>query len=452
MTIPESIRRTAAVLILSLLSSLRIQASEKFRMDADYAQFRYDQNAVFIEIYYQAPPSSMVLQVEKDGAAWADQRWQNGDTTKADKAKTPVGTNLGRAYFVAPAGHYRVRLEAQDLGHPDQKAGKEFQLDVVPFPIGALAVSDIELASEILNGEPNFKDNPFFKNSLLVVPRPTLVFGMLQPILYYYVEIYNVLAGIPSSSYTLQASVVDSSGQIVRSMKPTSQKKKKIRDSVVEFGEIGLFSLSAGAYYLKISVLDSLNGEITAKKKKFYVFHPEKKEYAAPTSNLLFESSPFYTMDEKSIKLLYEQSRYLMTGQQKSIFKSLQGPDPQRKYLYEFWRALDPDPSTAANEFYEEYIKRIEYADQNFGTIQKKGWETDRGRVYLAYGPPNDVERFPSESQLVPYEIWHYDAIEGGVIFVFAELSGYKNYVLLHSTKTGEVSNTDYMRMIQRGF
>ncbi|HEX9933600.1 MAG TPA: hypothetical protein VGB38_00265, partial [bacterium] len=69
-----------------------------------------------------------------------------------------------------------------------------------------------------------------------------------------------------------------------------------------------------------------------------------------------------------------------------------------------------------------------------------------------AYGKPSDIDRFPSSYQMVPYEIWSYDAIEGGVIFVFADLSGFKNYSLLHSTKRGEVYNPEYEAQLKSGY
>ena len=57
--------------------------------------------------------------------------------------------------------------------------------------------------------------------------------------------------------------------------------------------------------------------------------------------------------------------------------------------------------------------------------MSKIGWKTDRGRVLILYGEPNEIERFPNQMDKKPYEIWHYDDVEGGVIFVFADLSGF---------------------------
>jgi hypothetical protein len=66
------------------------------------------------------------------------------------------------------------------------------------------------------------------------------------------------------------------------------------------------------------------------------------------------------------------------------------------------------------------------------------------------YGEPDEIERFPSELDKKPYEIWHYNSIEGGVIFVFGDVTGFSNFELLHSTKRGELRDDNWMRKIQQ--
>ena len=78
----------------------------------------------------------------------------------------------------------------------------------------------------------------------------------------------------------------------------------------------------------------------------------------------------------------------------------------------------------------------------------KEGWKTDRGRVYLIYGGPDEIERFPNEIETRPYEIWHYESVEGGVIFVFADITGFGSYQLVHSTKRGELRDDSWVRRI----
>jgi hypothetical protein len=79
----------------------------------------------------------------------------------------------------------------------------------------------------------------------------------------------------------------------------------------------------------------------------------------------------------------------------------------------------------------------------------QEGWHTDRGRVYVLYGESDEVERFPSTSESKPYEIWHYNQIEGSVIFVFIDRTGFGEYTLVNSTKRGEVKDDNWQNYLQ---
>ncbi|HSD62676.1 MAG TPA: GWxTD domain-containing protein, partial [Ignavibacteriaceae bacterium] len=96
----------------------------------------------------------------------------------------------------------------------------------------------------------------------------------------------------------------------------------------------------------------------------------------------------------------------------------------------------------------KEYFGRVEKANKLYTNIQRKGWKTDRGRVLLLYGDPSEIERYPNQVDTKPYEIWHYNDLEGGVIFIFADLTGFSDYQLVHSTKRGEIQDVDWQNRI----
>ena len=122
--------------------------------------------------------------------------------------------------------------------------------------------------------------------------------------------------------------------------------------------------------------------------------------------------------------------------------------DGKREFLTSFWKARDEDPSDEVNNNLREYMKRIKIADERFETFTKEGWQTDRGRVYLMFGEPSEIERHPNESESRPYEIWIYNDIEGGVQFVFGDITGFSQYTLLHSTKRGEYKDENWQRRL----
>ncbi len=129
-------------------------------------------------------------------------------------------------------------------------------------------------------------------------------------------------------------------------------------------------------------------------------------------------------------------------------YETLTNENAKRKYLTEFWKARDEDPSDDMNHYLKDYLRRIKESNLKYKALSKEGWKTDRGRVYLVYGSPSEIDRYPNQTESRPYEIWYYHDIEGGVQFNFGDISGFSDYVLLHSTKRGELRDDNWQRRI----
>jgi hypothetical protein len=95
------------------------------------------------------------------------------------------------------------------------------------------------------------------------------------------------------------------------------------------------------------------------------------------------------------------------------------------------------------------YLQRVTAANQRFHALSRQGWNTDRGRVFIMYGEPDEIERYPSSVDIKPYEVWHYYSIENGVEFDFVERSGFGDYILVNSTKRGELRDDQWQRYLQ---
>jgi GWxTD domain-containing protein len=117
--------------------------------------------------------------------------------------------------------------------------------------------------------------------------------------------------------------------------------------------------------------------------------------------------------------------------------------------LAKFWTDVENGQHEGIDFTRTIFLDRILTANQRYHAMGKEGWLTDRGRVYLLYAEPDEVERFPSSSVNKPYEIWHYNQIESGVIFVFIDRSGLGNYTLVHSTKRGEIQDESWQQYLQ---
>jgi len=106
---------------------------------------------------------------------------------------------------------------------------------------------------------------------------------------------------------------------------------------------------------------------------------------------------------------LNEDVLYLITEQERTAFLQLSSDEERTKFVEQFWLVRDPTPDTAENEFKTEHYRRMAYANQHFSS-SVPGWKTDRGHVYITYGPPDEIN---VSSVPYPAETWRYRFIEG---------------------------------------
>jgi GWxTD domain-containing protein len=124
-------------------------------------------------------------------------------------------------------------------------------------------------------------------------------------------------------------------------------------------------------------------------------------------------------------KWLDEDVRWIITDQEKKAFMSLSNDEERDAFIEQFWRRRNPNPDSPENEFREEHYRRIAYANEHFAA-GKPGWMTDRGHIYIAFGPADSTDSHPSggnyerpveegggETSTFPFETWHYRYLEG---------------------------------------
>lgn len=104
---------------------------------------------------------------------------------------------------------------------------------------------------------------------------------------------------------------------------------------------------------------------------------------------------------------------YIIDDRERAAFEKLSSDAERDKFIEQFWLRRDPTPGTPGNEFKQEHYRRIAYANQRFGTLTGlEGWRTDRGRYYIVYGPPDELESHPNGGGTIPYPyeswLWHH--------------------------------------------
>jgi GWxTD domain-containing protein len=124
-------------------------------------------------------------------------------------------------------------------------------------------------------------------------------------------------------------------------------------------------------------------------------------------------------------KWLDEDVAYIITDEERAAFKQLSNDEERDNFIEAFWQRRDPTPDTEENEYKEEHYQRIAYANEHFAA-GVPGWKTDRGRIYIVFGKPDEIESHPSggsyerpmeegggETSTFPFEQWRYRYIEG---------------------------------------
>ena len=124
-------------------------------------------------------------------------------------------------------------------------------------------------------------------------------------------------------------------------------------------------------------------------------------------------------------KWLEQDVGYIITDEERSVFKKFQNDEEREQFIEQFWQRRNPDPESNTNDYKEEHYRRIAYANQHFAS-GIPGWKADRGRIYIMYGPPDEIEAHPSGGQYerpmeegggststYPFEQWRYRYIEG---------------------------------------
>src|SRR5207237_3309170 len=124
-------------------------------------------------------------------------------------------------------------------------------------------------------------------------------------------------------------------------------------------------------------------------------------------------------------KWLNEDVAYIITDEERAAFKQLSNDEERDNFIEAFWQRRDPTPDSVENPYKEEHYRRIAYANEHFAA-GIPGWKSDRGRIYIMYGPPDQIDAHPSggsydrpieegggTTSTFPFETWRYRYIEG---------------------------------------
>jgi len=202
--------------------------------------------------------------------------------------------------------------------------------------------------------------------------------------------------------------------------------------------EVNLFRKFIGVALMLIMVAGVVPAALAQNKDE----KKKQKEQKEPTAKQKEELKSVYK------KWLNEDVSYIITDEERKAFKALKTDEERDQFIEQFWLRRDPDPDTPENEYKDQYYERIQYANEHYAS-GIPGWKTDRGRIYVTFGKPDEVESHPSggtydrpsyegggSTTTYPFETWWYRYIEGigsDIEIEFVDPSGSGEYRIARS-------------------
>ena len=422
-----------------------------FALNMDYARFQFDDQAGYLEIYYAFYPHNLTY-ATSSGSLHGGVRMHSILTNNVSKAKlidrrvmlpVVISDTAGAAFrhpfttqsgHAVPFGEYTLEVVAVDSLDLSRRDSASFKIDIKALS-AAVSISDLELSSRV---QPSAKkDDPFYKNSLEVVPNATLVFGVAtHPVLFNYAELYGLN---PEDTYTVKSQIVDAEG---KTMKESSKSRKFTATTGVDAGMMNVTSIMPGRYMYRLMLMDESSAEVARAEKTFYVYNPHLKP--VPPTEMGVQLSQLAILNLAELDAEFRKAKYLANKDEIKFYSQLDAEVGKREFLAKFWEAVEMGRGDRPAMKRSEYLRRVEHATKTYSSMNREGWVTDRGRVYILYGEPDHLERVQNEANSKPYQVWHYYELERGVQFVFIDRLGNGDFQLFHSTKRGELQDENW--------
>jgi GWxTD domain-containing protein len=363
-------------------------------------------------------------------------------TVPSSVLEIPGGSTVEHFAFAVPSGQsgqYTVAVSVADSAS-GRVEGASVELEALERESRVsdlLLTGDMRRATEV---EAAVGPGEVQKGRIFLSASTRPVLTPRQSELYYYLELYP---GV-DASVSLAARVFSADGSVVTSAAP--QELAVRGTGGVTARSLSLAGLPEGEYRLEV-VAQFPDGDVV-RGAPFTMtgFDTEARIAQVTTAR---SSDPFATLTEQQADSLYGPLAYIMEADERGIYDDL-SLTAKRNYLRQFWEKRDPTPGTPANEARSTYYGLFAEATHRFresGAGDIPGWRTDRGRIFLKYGQPEDVLRRPEAALTPPYEVWKFTRPRM-LKFVFLDETGLGNYALIYTDDRFEQGRADWERLL----
>ncbi|MCB9184029.1 MAG: GWxTD domain-containing protein [Flavobacteriales bacterium] len=385
--------------------------------------------------------------IEQAGAIMAFAKTEVQGPEQLDSVPSDL---IHQEFFDLAPGEYLLSVEVRDLNSSDTTVTRFSK----PLAVGArpagLSISEILMAERF---EPAPKDTPS-KFGYRAVPLLSDYLPQSIGKLVFYAEVYGADERFGADSLYLLSWQVESMEKrvVTGGLKQSHRKAAHAAEPV--FAEFDISALPSGNYYAVVEVRDR-RGDLVERRESFFqrnnpiAYNYDLRSQAAFDVASTFAGS---ITDADTLAEFISSLRPIADPLERKIIDDRwkdRDTDLMQRFFYSFWANRNPSPEQAWAAYRAEVIK----VNKLFGCRVQKGYETDRGYVYLKYGPPNTMmDRF-NEMGTIPYTIWHYyragKYTNRRFVFYQPDLAN-TCMQMLHSEVPGEVNNPQWNNILHQ--
>lgn len=323
---------------------------------------------------------------------------------------------------------------------------KTFSIDQ---PVTTLSQSDIELLADV---EASQKVTVWVRNGQRMTPLPYDWYREEFETLYFYNELYHTDVE-PGNDFYISYRIFPSDARDRVLLQGYKRMKPQTVNSILQ--AIDIKGLSSGEYVLEVGVYDQSKTLLHAAEKVFVRSNPSADDEFVKHGSQYFDLSFAQDLSADSVRYALRAIAPVISQVQVPVLNYLlqKGElENQQRFLHQFFVERDP---RAPEKAYHDYMRLARIVDKEFHSAFGYGFETDRGRIFLKYGTPDDIIEVSDEPSAPPYAIWIYNDFpqtnQSNVRFLFynPSLAG-GDYRLLHSTAIGEIHNSRWQQDLYR--
>ncbi len=465
--------------IAAILSGFQAKAIEAVTSyTIFYVQAKDDGYKPYIELYWQINPGSLHMTQQAD-SLWSATietqivlRNDTGIVLTDVFALQTTPTTAANIYnqsiidlhrYTLPTGNIKLEVQFRDKQKPQNAYVYSDSFTVTAAPAKPF-YSDIQLLDTAYASPIK---SIFQKNDRLQIPLSMNFIGDERNQLRFYTELYQ--ANTTHHKILVQNTTISKKefDRAVYKMETTDTVKAA---PVIPFtGVFNISTLPSGNYYLNVVLQDEKQEQIAAKSYFFQRSNNAPKAVTADSSASDTDAfAPIYKVNVFDLgntfvgKFNVAQLRAILrmiqpigsANERNSISGFLENPDQtyMQYFVYNFFKGRNPENPDKA---WQEYTDKVKEVNKLFGGSSTRGYETERGQIYLKYGKPNERVIVLNEPGSLPYEIWQYNApgkqSSQGIFLFYQPPSIIGDMILLHSTVNGEQRNTQWRSILFNG-